>query len=387
MSNEKNYFVSSTLHKDEDYVKWLKQIKAQYRSSQAKAAVRVNDAMMEFYWNLGHDIVDLKAEARWGDGVIKQLSLDMKDEFPDVKGFSTTNLWYVKQWYTFYTSHYTKLQQLVGVLGGNLSKPASDSKLQQAVGVLNVSQEPYEFAYPVSFGLLPWSQHIMIVSKCKNIDEAVFYMSRSINGHWSRSVLESFIESGLYHSQGSLPTNFDRTLEPEYRVKAQEILKDPYNLGFVKLPKYYKERDLEDALTHNITRFLLELGKGFTFYGRQVELVVSGTSYFIDMLFYHVRLKCFIVTELKVTDFKPEYVGKLNFYVTAVDRLLKQDDDKPTIGLLICKSKDDTKVEWSFDGLNKPIGVAAYDLQKALPTAEEMEAQLKLMDEAASDEE
>ena len=138
------------------------------------------------------------------------------------------------------------------------------------------------------------------------------------------------------------------------------------------------------ALTHNITRFLLELGKGFTFYGRQVELVVSGTSYFLDMLFYHVRLKCYVVkcyvvVELKVTDFKPEYVGKLNFYVTAVDRLLKQDDDKPTIGLLICKSKDNTKVEWSFDGLNKPIGVAAYDLKRFLPTSEEMESQIRLM--------
>ena len=163
-------------------------------------------------------------------------------------------------------------------------------------------------------------------------------------------------------------------------MKVNDVLKDPYDFGFLKMPRLYKERDLEDALSHNITRFLLELGKGFTFYGRQVELVVSGTSYFIDMLFYHVRLKCYVVVELKVTDFKPEYAGKLNFYVTAVDKLLKQDDDKPTIGLLICKSKDNTKVEWSFDGLNKPIGVASYDLKQYLPTIEEMEKQIKLMD-------
>jgi hypothetical protein len=168
-------------------------------------------------------------------------------------------------------------------------------------------------------------------------------------------------------------------LPEDYSAKVKEVLKDPYDFGFLKLPRKYQERDLEDALTHNITRFLLELGKGFTFYGRQVELVVSGTSYFLDMLFYHVRLKCYVVVELKVTDFKPEYVGKLNFYVTAVDRLLKQDDDKPTIGLLICKSKDNTKVEWSFDGLNKPIGVAAYDLKRFLPTSEEMESQIRLM--------
>ena len=176
-----------------------------------------------------------------------------------------------------------------------------------------------------------------------------------------------------------MPSNFDTTLPEDYSAKVKEVLKDPYDFGFLKMPLKYQERDLEDALTHNITRFLLELGKGFTFYGRQVELVVSGTSYFLDMLFYHVRLKCYVVVELKVTDFKPEYVGKLNFYVTAVDRLLKQDDDKPTIGLLICKSKDNTKVEWSFDGLNKPIGVAAYDLKRFLPTSEEMESQIRLM--------
>uniref|UniRef100_A0AB33JPP7 PDDEXK nuclease domain-containing protein n=1 Tax=Prevotella sp. GTC17262 TaxID=3236797 RepID=A0AB33JPP7_9BACT len=338
--------------------------------------MRVNDAMIEFYWNLGHDIVDMKAEAKWGEGIIKQLSLDMKDEFPDIKGFSTTNLWYVKQWYTFYRANYTKLQQLVGDI-------VTAENLQQHVGETEEEskrhQDTTEITYPYLFGLIPWGQHIMIVTKCKDIEEAIFYMSKSISAHWSRRVLESFIESDLFHSQGRLPTNFDKTLPPEYRSKVTEILKDPYDLGFVRLPTFYKEHDLEDALTHNITRFLLELGKGFTFYGRQVELIVSGTSYFLDMLFYHVRLKCYVVVELKATDFIPEYAGKLNFYVTAVDHLLKLEDDKPTIGLLICKSKDNTKVEWSFDGIGKPIGVATYDLHKNLPTAEELESQIKLM--------
>lgn len=325
MSNEKNYFVSSTLHKDEDYVKWLKQIKAQYLSSQAKAAVRVNDAMMEFYWNLGHDIVDLKAEARWGDGVIKQLSLDMRDEFPDVRGFSTRNLWYVKQWYKFYSENFAKLPQLVAEfipkekLPQAVAELTSKLKLQQPAGVLE---------YPSLFSLVGWGHHRVIVSKCKVIEEAVFYLGKCITEGWSRSVLEDSIQMGLYKAQGSLPSNFAMTLPASEAKRVKQVLKDPYDFGFLKLPNEYKERDLEDALTHNITRFLLELGKGFTFYGRQVELVVSGTSYFIDMLFYHVRLKCFIVTELKVTDFKPEYVGKLNFYVTAVDRLLKQDDDE-----------------------------------------------------------
>ena len=377
MSKSANHFVASSFPKDEDYLQWLRQIKEQYRRSQAKAAVRVNDAMIEFYWYLGHEIVDLKTESRWGDGVIEQLSLDMREAFPGARGFSTRNLWYVKSWYLFYHEHIGKLQQAVAVLRENVEDrhlrgaEENDAIPQQLVAVLE---------YPVILGYLPWSQHIAIVSKCKDIDEAIFYMRKSIESRWGREALKSFIDSDLYHTQGSLPSNFDKTLPEEYRMKVNDMFKDPYDFGFLKMPQMYQERDLEDALTHHITRFLLELGKGFTFYGRQVELVVSGTSYFIDMLFYHVRLKCYVVVELKVTDFKPEYAGKLNFYVTAVDKLLKQDDDKPTIGLLICRSKDNTKVEWSFDGLNKPIGVAAYELKQFLPSAEEMERQIKLME-------
>ena len=377
MKHSDNHFVASSFPKDEDYLQWLRQIKEQYRRSQARAAVRVNDAMIAFYWYLGHEIVDLKAESRWGDGVVKQLRLDLRESFPGAKGFSTTNLWYIKQWYTFYVSNHEKLEGLDDRIRETV-------KLPQAVG-LSLSGETLpqvvgELKYPVAFGLLGWGHHRVIATKCKSVDEAVFYIAKSIDGNWSRRTLENFIDSDLFHTQGSLASNFDKTLPEEYRMKVNDMFKDPYDFGFLKMPQVYQERDLEDALTHNITRFLLELGKGFTFYGRQVELVVSGTSYFIDMLFYHVRLKCFVVVELKVTDFKPEYAGKLNFYVTAVDKLLKQDDDKPTIGLLICRSKDNTKVEWSFDGLNKPIGVAAYELRKFLPSAEEMEQQIKLME-------
>lgn len=317
MKHSDNHFVASSFPKDEDYLQWLRQIKEQYRRSQARAAVRVNDAMIAFYWYLGHEIVDLKAESRWGDGVIEQLSLDMREAFPGAKGFSTRNLWYVKSWYMFYHEHIEKLKQAVAVLEesgeGNPSRGTTDCNtiLQQAVAGLE---------YPSILGFLPWSQHIAIVSKCKDIDEAIFYIRKSIESRWGREALKSFIDSDLFHTQGSLASNFDKTLPDEYRMKVN------------------------------------------------------------DMLFYHVRLKCFVVVELKVTDFKSEYAGKLNFYVTAVDKLLKQDDDKPTIGLLICRSKDNTKVEWSFDGLNKPIGVAAYELRQFLPSAEEMERQIKLME-------
>lgn len=377
MDKKNNHFVTSSFQKNEEYIHWLQQIKEQYRRSQSKAAVRVNDAMIEFYWYLGHEIVDLKAEAKWGDGVIEQLSLDMRNAFPGVRGFSTRNLWYVKRWYSFYIAEAKKLPQLVAEIEGSQNLP----QLVAEIGKSEKHLQFGEFHYPFILGYIGWGHHRVIVTKCKTVKEALFYVLKSIDGNWSRNVLEQFIDSDLYHAQGSLPSNFDKTLPDDYRMTVNDMFKDPYDFGFLKMPRIYQERDLEDALTHNITRFLLELGKGFTFYGRQVELVVSGTSYFIDMLFYHVRLKCFVVVELKVTDFKPEYAGKLNFYVTAVDKLLKQDDDKPTIGLLICKSKDNTKVEWSFDGLNKPIGVAAYDLKQYLPTVEEMEKQIKLMDD------
>lgn len=317
MKHSDNHFVASSFPKDEDYLQWLRQIKEQYRRSQARAAVRVNDAMIAFYWYLGHEIVDLKAESRRGDGVVKQLSLDLRESFPGAKGFSTTNLWYIKQWYTFYVSNHEKLEGLDDRIRETVTLPQvvglslSGETLPQGVG---------ELKYPVAFGLLGWGHHRVITTKCKSVDEAVFYIAKSIDGNWSRRTLESFIDSDLFHTQGSLASNFDKTLPDEYRMKVN------------------------------------------------------------DMLFYHVRLKCFVVVELKVTDFKPEYAGKLNFYVTAVDKLLKQDDDKPTIGLLICRSKDNTKVEWSFDGLNKPIGVAAYELRQFLPSAEEMERQIKLME-------
>ena len=216
------------------------------------------------------------------------------------------------------------------------------------------------------------------MTKCKDIDEAIFYISETVSNNWSRKTLDDFMESNLYKSKGKALKNFKTTLPEIQGQLAQEVLKDPYNFDFMTMQPGYDERDFENALTHNITKMLLELGKGFAFVGRQVELVVSGTSYFIDMLFYHVRLKCYVVVELKVVPFMPEFAGKLNFYVTAVDKLLKQDDDKPTIGLLICKSKDNTKVEWSFDGLQKPLGVASYNtniakVKAALPTIEEIE--------------
>lgn len=336
-----------------EYAAWIATVKETYRACQLKAAVKVNEALLSFYWWLGREIAERQAEQTWGSGVIERMSLDLRAEFPGTPGFSTTTLWYVKKWYLFYASAPEILHQP----GGEL---------------------------PPLFASVPWKHHCEIVTRCKTVGTALFYLRETARAGWSRSSLLHALDGRFHEKKGQAVTNFAQTLPPARSDLARDVLKSPYDFGFLALDETYDERSLEEALTRQITRFLLELGKGFSFYGRQVELVVSGTSYFVDMMFYHVRLKCFVVVELKVSEFKPEFAGKLNFYVTATDRLLKGKDDNPTIGLLICRSKDDTKVEWSFDGLRKPLGVAAYEGVKilprewaeALPTAEQLASSL-----------
>ncbi|MBQ6210819.1 MAG: DUF1016 family protein [Prevotella sp.] len=360
---------------DADYLHWMEEVKQRLKNMQIKAAVRVNSTLLEFYWSLGKDMAKIKAEQKWGSGVIEQMSLDLKSAFPNLTGFSTTNLWYIKKWFLFYAD--AKLHQL----GGEFQSAdiEGNEKLPQLVE---------KFKMPEKFGLVPWRHHIEIITHCQSVGEALFYIQKTIDNGWSRSVLENNISSGLFAKQGKAITNFKTTLPARQSQLAQELLKDPYNFDFLTLADDYKERELEDALARNISRFLLELGKGFSYVGRQVELRVDDESFFIDMLFYHIRLKCYVVVELKTVKFIPEFAGKLNFYVTAVDRLLKQDDDKPTIGLLICKTKKDTLVEWALADIHKPIGVAGYELHNilpkelisSLPTPQELEKQLKLID-------
>ena len=312
-----------------EYKEWFRELKQRIRQSQIRAAVRVNTTLLELYWDLGADIVSKQIESVWGSGIIKQLSDDLRMEFPDMQGFSTTNLWYIKKWYLFYSQSSEKLPQVVGEI--------------------------------------PWGHNREIITKCKSIEEALFYAHKTIDEGWSRSTLIHFIEAGYYHSFGKAITNFNNTLPAVQSELAAETLKDPYNFDFLSMTAGYKERELENALTDNITNFLLELGRGFAFVGRQVELKVADSSYFIDMLFYHIRLKCYVVVELKTVNFEPEFAGKLNFYVTAVDRQLCDSNDNPTIGLLICKTKNDLIVEYSLSDIHKPVGVSSYDLQAVLP--------------------
>lgn len=335
---------------DADYVQWLSDLKQRYRQSQAKAAVHVNHGMLEFYWSLGRDIVALKAESKWGSDFYNQLSVDLKQTFPQQKGFSVTNLKYIKRWYLFYYEQIIIRQQ-----------PADEFKetIRQQVAD--------ELEMPVRFALIPLYHHIEIATKCHSLQEAFFYINQVINGNWSRGRLEDEIKGDLFARQGGAITNFDNTLPTPQQMQAQEILKNPYNFAFLEIEKEHDEKQLEEALINNITRFLLELGQGFSFVGRQMELQMpGGQTFYPDLIFYHIPQHRYVVVELKAVKYIPEFAGKLNFYVTAVDQLMKGGGDNPTVGLVICKSTDKTVVEWSLKDICKPLGVATYQLEEVV---------------------
>lgn len=342
---------------------------------------------------MGRDLVIRKAEERWGTGVVEQVSLDLKAAFPKSLGFSTTNLWNMKKWYLFYSQedYSAKLHQLGGDIKGELKQTIT--KLHQLGGefeeVKDAGTDGVEF--PLAFSFVPWRHHVDIITKCKNIDEALFYIRKTIDEGWSRQTLDNCLHANLYKSQGGAISNFTDYLSPEQSRLAQEITKDSYDFGFISLPEDYEESELEDELEKNITRFLLELGNGFAFIGRQKELVIAGRMRRVDMLFYHTRLHCYVVCELKAKSFEPEFAGKLNFYVNAVDELLKTAQDNPTIGLLVCKDKNQTEVKWAFKGIQTPMGVASYDnvriqqIRDVLPSEEEMRKRLELMSKKKTD--
>lgn len=353
-----------------EYALLLGKLKERFRRSQIKAAVKVNTEMLEFYWEMGRDISRLYANAKYGTAFFDCLSLDLKAEFPNQTGFSSANIRYTKRWYEFYNQDNTILQQV--------AEEFSNPNRQQAADDLEM---------PVEFGKIPWFHHVAIFTKSKSIAEALFYIDKTIENGWSRSELEAEIDDDLYNKQAKAITNFDEKLPAPYSGLAKAILKSPYDFGFID-KKITSEHQLEDALASDITRFLLELGQGFAYVGRQMELKMPGGQTFVpDMIFYHTRLKAYIVCELKVVPFIPEFAGKLNFYVSAVDELMRQDDDNPTIGLLICKSKDDTVVEWSFRGMTQPLGVAEYKLMERLNSMLPSEKELKNIIETYSSDE
>lgn len=372
-NNEANspFFVNrDIMAPTKDYVEWLTDLKKRYRKAQVRAAVKVNGEILRFYWSLGRDIMVKNADAKWGSGFLKGLSLDLQKEFPKSTGLSLRNLKYARQWYSFYYQQFIIRQPYVAQL---------PTKVATTIGQQSVAQ----LEMPDIFTEIGWSHHIIIMSKAKDLDEALFYIHKTIDEGLGREDLRRFIENDEYGKHGHALTNFSETLPTVQGNLAKEILKSPYNFDFLQMSEKYSERDFEDNLSRHITDFLLELGSGFAFVGRQKELVMpNGKSYRPDMIFYHTRLHCYVVCELKVVDFEPEFAGKLNFYVSAVDELMKGEGDNPTIGLLICKHKDDMTVEWSFRGIDRPLGVSEYEnelrkIKEMLPSADDIKANLE----------
>lgn len=343
------------INTDTEYKNWISELKQRIRQSQIKAAVKVNTELIRMYWELGKDIVEKQAEAKWGSGFFKQLSDDLNNEFKNMQGFSITNLKYMKRFFLFYNQN---------------------NKIRHQVG-----DELTKLLFAI-----PWRHQIEIFTKVQSIDEALFYIHKTIEQGWSRNVLMHYISIDLYRTEGKSISNFKNTLPSFQSDLAQQTLKDPYNFDFLTMRDGYRERELEDALTDNITKFLLELGSGFAYVGRQIRLEVGGDEFFVDLLFYHLKLRCYIVIELlKTGDFQPEYVSKLGFYISAINHEMKHSQDNPTIGLLICKNKNDIVAQYTLDTTNLPIGISEYELSKlypkdiksSLPSIEDIENELK----------
>lgn len=372
---------------DQDYMQWLGEIKARYRNAQIKAAVKVNAEQLLFNWQLGRDLVMRKAEEKWGSGIVEQVSLDLQAAFPESKGFSTTNLWRMKQWYMFYAQESQKLPQLVGELQS--ADLQGRKKLPQLAGEIHdriISQQD-GVAFPEIFAYVPWGHHAEIIAKCKTLEEALFYVVNSASEGWSRNTLMNCIKADYFHTSGGAITNFSDKLPSPQSELAQAITKDTYDFGFASLKKGYEEEELETELEKHLTDFLLELGTGFAYLGRQKQIIVAGKTRKLDMLFFHIPLNCYIVVELKAVPFQPEFAGKLNFYVNAVDDLIKTPAQNPTIGLLICSNKDETEVQYAFKGVQTPMGVASYNnvqvkqIQDQLPSIEELKKRIRLLEE------
>lgn len=358
--------MSKLIKIDTEYQQWIKNLSERYRQSQLKAAVKVNTEMLRFYWSLGADIVNLKAESTWGDGIIQSISQDLQKSLPGVKGFSITNINYIKRFYLLYSQS----DKLCPQLEGNL-KGTENTICPQPGGEL--------FA-------IPWGHHKCIIDKCFDDPvKACFYIKKTLQNNWSRSILLNFLTTDLYQREGNSISNFSQTLPMPQCALAQEMTKDPYNFDFLAITEQYREKELKDALMHNITKFLLELGTGFAFVGREYRLQIGHTEKFIDMLFYNLNLRCYVVIEVKINEFDSENVGQLGTYISAVNHILKRPEDNPTIGLLICKTKDNVLAQYALEASKQPIGISEYELTKlypkdfkgTLPSIKELENELK----------
>lgn len=353
--------MSQLIKMDKEYAAWIQNVGKRFKNMQIKAATRVNQEMLRFYWLLGKDIVDMHAESRWGSKFYNNLSKDLASAMPEIKSFSTTNLKYMTYFYQLYS----------GI------RPQAVDKLKKEINPQIVDE----------LCMVPWGHHRYIIDKCKgDTEKALFYVRKTIENNWSRAVLLNWLDTNLYERQGKAITNFSLQLSEMQGDLANELTKDPYNFDFLTMTEGYNEKELKEALTNNIMKFLMELGNGFAFVGREYMLEVGKTEQYIDLLFYNIQLHCYVVIEVKTEKFKPADIGQLGTYVVAVNHILKTDMDNPTLGLLICKEKDEVLAQYAVESSGEPIGISEFELSKVypadfkstLPTIEEIEQQLKI---------
>jgi predicted nuclease of restriction endonuclease-like (RecB) superfamily len=324
-----------------EFVKWISELKAKIHSARNKLAFSINSQILELYWEIGKEMAEKQQNSDWGSGFIEQTATELKHEFPEMKGFSRRNLYAILQWYKFYSSK-------------------------------------YQFV-PHGVAQIPWGHNRLIIAKVKNLDDAEFYCNATVKNAWDRDTLEIQIENNYHLKIRNSIHNFEETLPAKQSELASQALKDPYNFDFLGLENDALEKAIEDELTKHITKFLLELGKGFAFLGRQYKIEIGDTDHFLDMLFYHVDLRCYIVIELKAGKFYPEYAGKLNYYLSAVDSLLRRAGDNPAIGIILCKKKNKIDVEYALRDIHKPMGISEYRLTDAIP--DEIKAKMPSIEE------
>lgn len=326
----------------------LNGLKERIRQSRFKASLTVNAQLLTLYWEIGKTILEEQKKEGWGAKIIDKLAVDLKTEFPDFQGLSLRNLKYMRAFAEAYPTAFSIVQPTAAQL--------ENDKTNREISIM----QP-----PVA--QIPWTHHTIILDKAKALEERQFYIEKTLQNSWSKAVLTLQIDSNLYKRQGNAISNFDNTLPKIQSDLARETLKNPYVFDFLSIGEEMQERDLEKALIQHIKKFMLELGRGFAYVGNQYNLNIKGDDYFLDLLFYNYHLHCFVVFELKVGEFKPEYAGKLNFYINTVDAKVKGKEDKPTIGVLLCKTPNDTVVQFALKGIKTPMGVADYELAKALP--------------------
>lgn len=355
---------------DKDYLAWVQALCERYRVSQIKAAVKVNQEMLRYYWLLGKDILERGDENKYGSAFYATLSRDLKKRMPDVMGLSASSIRYAKRFYLLYRDAIENLQQV-----------AEDSDTSESVGFAeqNLQQVAEKFQPPI-FNV-PWGHHMLLIDRFSDAPQkALFYVNQIVSNGWSRDMLHNFIDTGLYERQGKALTNFSRTLPEVTSDLAQELTKDPYDFAFTGITTKYNERILKDALLNNITQFLIELGTGFAYVGREYRLQIGQSEKFIDLLFYNLNISAYVVVEVKIGKFDFADAGQLGGYVVACNHILRKEGrDNPTIGILICKEKDNLVAQYALEASNLPIGISEYELARLYP--EKVEGTIPTIDE------